>query len=287
MNYCGGKNWQPMGKVPGAGGGGCSNPAGSEGQMMYNSDYHYAQYCDGTNWVAAGGLRTAPSNGLAGWWKLDDASSGTAQTSAADSSGNGNTGTTQNAPTWTSGGKVGNALILNGTTQWVNVPDVASLRLAGSWTVSGWTKLAALPASAAKGKIIDRDDSSGYTNYGLAIDNASGCAGLGWRVAFNDTGGATYQTCYVTTVNTGTWYHVTGVWDSSTSNLLLYLNGVLVATQNYAGHVPTSSSGTVLALGQQGPGLQYLNGTVDEVRLYSRALSASEVWDLYLGTGGT
>ena len=45
------------------------------------------------------GASTCPSSGLVGWWKLDDASSGNTLTSAADSSGNGNTGTTGGSST--------------------------------------------------------------------------------------------------------------------------------------------------------------------------------------------
>ena len=33
----------------------CSNPAGNEGDIIYNGDYHTYQFCDGTNWYAIGG----------------------------------------------------------------------------------------------------------------------------------------------------------------------------------------------------------------------------------------
>ncbi len=222
-------------------------------------------------------LGSAISNGLVGYWNLDEGSGA----SAADSSGNGNTGSLIDSPTWTTG-EINGALSLDGSTQYVKVTDTSSLELSGSWTVSSWVNATALPSSGSKGKIIDKETSvSGNTNYALALDNNQSCGGLGWRSSFTDISGISYQTCYLTTINTGTWYHVVGVWDSSTSNEYLYLNGALVATRNYAGHVPTSASGGQLDLGQQGNNLLFLNGTIDDVRVYNRALSASEVQQLY------
>ena len=212
------------------------------------------------------------TSGLVGWWKLDDASG----TSAADSSGNANTGTLTNGPTWTTG-QIGGGLSLSSAgSQSVQVSDAASLRLAGSWTESTWIKPTALPTSGHKGKMIDKDQSGALTNYSLAIDNNASCGGVGWRVAFNDSGGATYNVCYVTSINLGTWYHVAGVWNSTTSNLMLYLNGRLVGSTNFAGHVPTSGSGAPLALGDQNAS-NFLDGVLDDVRIYNRALSSSEI----------
>ena len=62
----------------------------------------------------------------------------------------------------------------------------------------------------------------------------------------------------------------------------LYENGSLVKSVSYSHSMPTGSD-----LGIGGTGEAYYKGTIDDVRLYNRALSAAEVWDLYLTTGGT
>jgi len=285
MIYCDGKTWQAMGPVPGAGGSGCSNPADPEDVIIYNADYHAMQYCDGTNWVRIGGTHAAPEGGLVGWWKLDDGSSGTAPTTAADSSGNGNNGTTQGSPTWTSSGKIGNALTFNGSNQYISVPYASSLNISGSWSVSSWVKLASTPGSGNVAKIIGRDDSSANANYYIAADNNALCtSGLAWKVGFDDSGGTGHDVCYYTTITTGTWYFIAGTWDGTT--LTLYVNGVSAATGT-PGAVPTTNNGGDLELGNEFSNTFYLNGTIDDARVYNRALSASEVWDLYLATGGT
>ena len=290
MMYCNGKDWQAMGpELSGAGGGGCSNPSGAEGDVKYYGDLHAMVYCDGTHWVRVGRIPAAPETGLAGWWKLDDGSSGTTPTTAADSSGNGNTGTLTNGPTWTSSGKVGNALTLNGSNQRVEAGDTASLRIAGSWTIAQWVKLSALPSSGNYAAILSKAQSgSQCTNYGMYVNNGSFMgSGTGWVVDFDYTS-STVEAYYPATISAGTWYYLTGVYDSSAANLYLYLNGILVATQATGGNVPLSGSGHPLTIGADACDASHnLAGTVDDARVYNRALSASEVWDLYLATGGT
>ena len=215
--FCNGTNWIAMGKVPGAGGAGCSSPAGGEGDIRYTGTYRAVQYCDGTTWRAAGNV--LPISGLVGWWNLDEGSG----TSAADSSGNGNTGTLVNNPTWTTG-KINGALnLVAASSQYVNIPDAASLELAGSWTEAIWVNPASVPGSGGGIKVLSKDDAGNHSNYGIAMANGiNGCTtGLGWRIYFDTAGGVGNSSCYVTTINTGTWYHVVGEWDSVAKNLLI------------------------------------------------------------------
>jgi hypothetical protein len=278
MQFCGLSAWQRLGKVPGAGGTGCSNPAGSEGDTIYNKDYYALQYCDGTNWVVMGNRALT---GLVGWWNLDEGSG----TSAADSSGNGNTGTLNGGPTWTTSGKINGALTFNGTTQYVDVPDAASLQLAASFTVSAWVKLSALPAAGNYGAILQKDNTSGSTNYVLAIDNGSiNTSSMGWTFDYNSTGTSDdrYAT-YLTTPNTGVWYHVAAVYDSVAQTETLYLNGVQVATNSVAGLPPEHDGGNDLSLGSRGAGSEFFPGTIDDARVYNRALGAGEIAHIYNG----
>ncbi|HUV70899.1 MAG TPA: hypothetical protein VMW15_14650, partial [Terracidiphilus sp.] len=113
-----------------------------------------------------------PENGLVGWWKLDDGSSGTTPTTAADSSGNGNNGANQNNPVWTSSGKIGDALTFSGSSQYVSVPDSSSLDISGSWTESAWVNFSAMPTSSDMYNIIFKGNGGGnQPNYAIALDN--------------------------------------------------------------------------------------------------------------------
>jgi len=74
-------------------------------------------------------------------------------------------------------------------------------------------------------------------------------------------------------LQTGRWYHVAGVWDST--NINLYLNGVLLTNANYAGMVMATNSGGI-TLGSSG---EYLNGRLDEVRIWNAGRTQSEIRD--------
>ncbi len=259
----------------------CTGPAGTDGVVMYNGDAQVPQYCNGVNWVPMTSPINLPTtNGLVGYWKLDEGSG----TSVADSSGNGNTGTVGAGAALTTGGYYnGAASFPGGSNNYVSLPDTAALDFAGSWTLSAWVNNSNLPGSAGNAFIINRDNNVSKTAYVLEIDHHQGCpaAGQSWRVSFQDSGGTQHMACYAATINTGTWYHVVGVWDASAFNLMIYVNGTLDVTQNTGASVPVITSGSGLRVGSDGGGTSRWNGVLDDVRLYNRVLSAAEITTLY------
>jgi prepilin-type N-terminal cleavage/methylation domain-containing protein len=213
------------------------------------------------------------AHGMVGYWTFDEG----AGTTANDSSGYGNTGTLQNAPTWTSG-PTGDALTFNGTNQYVLVPEVPLFEISTSWTVSAWFQLTSLPASGNFYSIVSRDDSNGDSNYNLIVDNGHFGAGSGVVVNFNPTSGGNQYAKYVTALSTGVWYHLSGIYDSSAQTLTLYLNGSNVTRASVAGFSPDTGSGPGLGIATEDGSFpaQYFPGTIDDVRIYNRALSDSE-----------
>jgi hydrogenase maturation factor HypE len=80
-----------------------------------------------------------------------------------------------------------------------------------------------------------------------------------------------------------TWSHLAGTYDGAT--LRLYVNGVLAASQPYTGSIITSSG--ALRLGGNAVWGEYFTGRIDEVRIYNRALSQSEIQvDMNTAVGG-
>ena len=223
--------------------------------------------------VTGGG--NGPTTGLVGWWKLDDGSSGTTPTTAADSSGTGNAGTLTNSPTWTTSGVISNALTF-GTNMYVNIPDAASLDLAASWTVSAWVNPSSFPVSGDWYALLNRSGGAGKSNYELDIENNGGL--VQWNVDF-DSAGSSYL-LYTSNIVKGSWYHLAGVWDSSSNNLYLYLDGVLVGTQNTGTYTPLAASGYPLTIGGY-VASHSLIGSIDDARVYNRALSATEIAALF------
>jgi len=81
---------------------------------------------------------------------------------------------------------------------------------------------------------------------------------------------------------TGTWYHAVGTYNKSTGSQTLYINGQSVSTTTHtAGNtiVPLTSYSN-MKIGY-GVNTGYFDGKIDEVKIYRKALSATEVDDLY------
>jgi hypothetical protein len=76
-----------------------------------------------------------------------------------------------------------------------------------------------------------------------------------------------------TSLPTNVWSHVATTWDGTT--LRLYVNGAQVGSRAVAGTLSTTSD--PLRIGGDATWGEYFAGTIDEVRVYNRALSAAEI----------
>jgi fibronectin type 3 domain-containing protein len=190
-------------------------------------------------------------------------------TVTADVSGNGGTGTLQGAA-WTTSGKYGNALSFNGTTSYVDLGNPVSLQNTGSMTWSAWVFATANPPD--DGQIVARSDGTAGWQFKTTPDTGVRTFG----VAVTGTGGLV-QRYSNTVIALNTWYYVTGVYNTATATLDVYVNGVL-DNGVLAGTVPSAQTlaSVNVNIGRRTGGY-YFNGTIDEVRIYNRALSQAEI----------
>ncbi len=231
----------------------------------------------------AAGLSLPPNNlGLVGYWSFNEGSGSIAH----DFSGNGNTGTLVNSPTWTTG-KLGQALSFNGTSQYVNLGNSAPLQITGVITLSAWVNVSSFPAidtgvePYGNGYIIGKGYDSTYEGYYLRIFHKSDGT---YHLQSGSYGGGTNSntdwTFSTGTWKTGTWHHVVGLYDGS--NWKLYFDGVAVSSTAAAyGALTTAKSAFIGATDIAGTIRRYFTGTIDDVRVYNRALGAAEVQALY------
>lgn len=210
---------------------------------------------------------------LQGWWKLDDGSG----TSAADSSGNANTGTLSNTPTWVTG-KIGPFALsfVTASSQSVDAGNGASLNITSAGTVSAWVKFsgqATYVGIACKDDLVN--DRNGYCLF-ITSGNAAGLE-IASGSGFNEND-------HPTNLSDNAWHMITGTWDGT--NVKVYVDGGSV--NSIAQTITPVSNVNNMALaripGQTG---HFFNGSIDEVRVYSRALTASDITELYAYTGVT
>jgi len=199
-----------------------------------------------------------PGASLVAAYSFDEGSGPT----VTDVSGQGNHGTISGA-TWTTAGKFGGALVFDGTRAVVTVPDAAALRLTTALTLEAWVSPSVV-TSAWRDVIYKGNDT-------YALEATSGNSSV-------PAGGSTFGGRWVaaygpTALRVNRWTHLALTYDGAT--LRLYVNGVQVASQAQGGRLPTSTY--PLQIGGDSIYGQYFQGTIDEVRIYNRALSAPEI----------
>ncbi len=207
---------------------------------------------------------TQMTDGLVGLWSFNGAD--VSGTTAYDRSGQGNNGTLIGSPTPIIG-KVGQALQFNGSTQYVNLPALPSV--VAPYSISLWMK----PAALVQGAMISLIGSNAYPRF-----NFHGNYKL---LAYAGDEKYRYSTKVFSTSDLNQWWHVVFVVadSSSLANWKVYINGVDdtgAAGGNSGTYYEPSASG---ALGNYAS--NYFNGTLDEIRIYNRVLSAVEVTSLY------
>jgi hypothetical protein len=188
-----------------------------------------------------------------------DAGSGT---TVADTSGKGNTGTI-NGATWTTSGHSGAALTFNGTSSSVSIPNSSSLTLTSAMTLEAWVRPTALGGSWRT--VLFKEQSAGMV-YSLY-------AGDGSRPRSQVNIGGEENAVGAATLPVNTWTHIAGSYDGTT--LRLYVNGALVSSTTVGGSIPSSTG--PLRIGGNSIWSEWFAGTIDSVRVYSRALSQSEI----------
>ena len=195
-----------------------------------------------------------------------------AGTSAADASGHGLTGTLTNGAGW-GVGRYGSAVDLDGVNDYVSLGNPTGLRLTGSMTISAWVNSTSFPVDDAA-VVSKRGGSVGF-QLDTTIDRGPRTIG------FKLTSGAGQDMFRygASTLQLHGWYHIAGVYNAAAGTLHVYLNGQL-DDGPLVGQVATSqqdSSENVL-IGQRPAGGNYaFDGSIDDVRLYPRALSAAEI----------
>jgi hypothetical protein len=209
----------------------------------------------------ASGITKAPNNlGLVGYWSMNEGSG----TVSSDFSGNKNNGVFGGTPTWVNG-KFGKGLNFFNLGNYIQVSDSNSLDTTSDVTVSAWIKL---NGNSDTQFVVNKDE-----NYSLRV--------TGGLVRMQFWTGTTIRAVDVTAPSSGSWHHVVGVVTSNEVTAV-YVDGILQGSSAYVLSGGVSRVLTNPLIFGTGFGGGYA-GSIDEVRIYNRALSQSEVSTLYKG----
>ena len=242
------------------------------------TDVRFYNRALGTNEVQAiynaeGGQCTPPPSGIISWWS--------AEGNTLDNV-NANGGIPIGALGYTNG-EVGQAFSLDGATSYVLIPNAASLNPTGSFSMECWI----YPTQDGDQKILSKwgDQGADDENRSYALSTVSG---LGLQFAFSDLANQENFAFQDFTVNNvlmlNAWNHVAATYDIVTGIRCIYVNGIKVGSHTNA-PVAAYASITPVTIGAWLRGSDdvenYFPGLIDEVSLYGRALSGSEIQAIY------
>ena len=230
----------------------------------------------GWNWLVVYSQTEASTTGLVAHYQFEN----NVQDSAGSDHG------TNHGATFVEG-KLGTALHFDGVDDYMEVPDSGVLRLTTPFTLEAWVHPEGEGSETNRNNpIIWKLGSIGTNedNYGLAWGSSPCYGGISHAFIIRierASDGEDFRTCsYSHPINQ--WYHVVGLYDGTT--LQIYVNGVLEGVNYvgsflpYAGSAPLQIGGLTLSDAEsQGS----FTGTIDEVRIYNRALSKEEVEQHY------
>jgi hypothetical protein len=160
-------------------------------------------------------------------------------------------------------GKLNNAVMLDGSADFIQVTGNASLRPATTVTVAAHVKTASAPSEA---EVVSMGD-----NYTLRI-KADGNVRFSYHI-----GNLVYTALETTGVNVldNTFHHLVG--QKTSSGVQIYVDGVLKTSLTVSNSI-VYTLGPNLMIGRHGNGgTRYFNGVIDEVKIYNQTLSASEI----------
>lgn len=217
---------------------------------------------------ALGGVTSRYDTGLAGYWHFDE----NASTTAYDASGMGNNGTLYNSPTWQTGSscKAGSCLSFNGSTNYVNAGAGSSLKITGDVTLNAWVRW-----TSGTGYIVGKGTGNDYTQMWYMRVNSGGTVEF---IGGNEAGnGTSFDLATTDVLSSGAWNHI--VAEIAGTAASIYINGVLSKSGSVVG-ARQSNDGNVM-IGERADAFAPFSGSLDEVRVYNRALSASEIQNIY------
>jgi Concanavalin A-like lectin/glucanases superfamily len=222
--------------------------------------------------------RASVDPSLVGHWQMNESSG----TTGTDSSGKGSHATLQGGATW-SPGKIGGAVTLDGRGAFVDYGASPSFNFADKapFTFAGWVN-----TRASFGPIVtQRSSTSGNPVISIAVGFDGGSTDPGRLMGLVRDDAHTGELARVTggAVNDGHWHHVALV--RAGNGITLYLDGALQGSSSAAGaggpittNLRAFGTDRVWVRENFGqPQQRFLQGSLDDVRIYLRALSAAEI----------
>ncbi|HKL85340.1 MAG TPA: LamG domain-containing protein, partial [Treponemataceae bacterium] len=219
------------------------------------------------------------ASGLIGWWPFNGSSTDTSEATLGGSS--------YGSPTYTTDrfGKVSSCISLDGTDDYVSIPDTTVLDMnTSSISFSMWISIDSLALDQAPWLLYKSKKKNNGTfdnGYALGYSKISGQNAL----TFSRYNGSypIDRTIGIASLSATTWTHLCATYDYSANVLLFYKNGVLQNEEPVSlDYISENNYPLFIGRGNYESGSQdYFKGKIDDLRLFNRLLSSTEVLAMY------
>lgn len=224
----------------------------------------------------------ALTGSLVSYWKFDEASG-----NAADAHGS-NTLTNNNSATYAAAKINNGGDTSGGTTRYFSITDASQTGLepsSGSFSFQVWVKINSNPGANQAQTYFAKFGGAGQRSYSLNHDTYT-YSGRSNHLTFSvydvDDTFTTVEGAFTPT--NGAWHHFVAVADATNDLMTVYLNGTSTLSVAWTGN---GVRGTTVDVQIGGSGNQdWIDGIVDESAFWSRALTSTEVTELYNGGAG-
>jgi len=199
--------------------------------------------------------------GMVGWWKFDETEGGIAK----DSSSENHEGHLNGDAKWTKG-KIGGAIELDGSGDFVKIDDESAFDITGQVTIACWVNIHSVANEWMA--IVTKGDNSWRlsTVQDKRIFHASVSDWQQFRISGK------------TEVTANEWHHVAAVYDGR--QMCIYVDGKVDVCQPWTGGIGRNDY-DVLIGGNAQEKNRYFDGLIDDVRIYNYALKEADILALY------
>gem|GEM_PF-2609465 len=210
------------------------------------------------------------SQGLIAHWDFDEGSG----SSAADITGNGHAGTIQGASF--SDARIGSySLRFDGNNDYVDLDTMDVLPVGSGLTISTWIK--ADDFGTSDGRIVSKATGTSTSSHWWMLSTVKKSGKYRLRFRLKADGSTSTLIASSGDLSAGQWVHATVTYDGF--KMRIYMDGVLVGSTNKSGSINLDPNVGV-RIGGNPVGGKHFDGRIDDVRIYNRALDASQVQDL-------
>ena len=201
---------------------------------------------------------------------------------ANDASGSGNDGVVNGATLTTDRFEgIDTAYSFDGVDDCIECDSFADIEQ--TITISSWIKCTSLMPNMHVWVIAAKADNAVHSGFTLHLkETLDGIPMARFGICDNDGGRHEVHTGWPGHMDIDTWYFVAASYDGTTQNI--YLNDTLLMSNAYSGEISPATSNLLIGRTDDQHSGMYFKGSIDDVRIYNRALSDSEILGLYSGS---